>query len=387
MNVRACIAWCSGLAAVVAAPLAYAHHAIVAKFDDTKTREVRGIVTNVDWRNPHVHVFVNTTKDDGTVENWAVELESTVLLLRSGWAHDTLKPGDSVRVSGPVARDGSRQIWGTRIALADGRQVYNVKDTTPIVSRAQQKPVPRGADGKPMLGVADASGGYWAYPTSTVLQQSGANVRMDKDGVLARLSDAPRVAPFQPWALGLYEHRQQRHLADDPGFSRCHASGAARQFQTPYGVDFVHMPDLKRMYILDVGGPHTFRIIYMDGRAHPANFEPTNYGHSVGRWERDTLIVDTVGYSENFWIDRTGLPHTEKLHTIERFTRTDFNTIKYEITVDDPAVYAKPWSGGFDLRWSTNIELFEYICQDNNTAPDLMMKDGEPLRLNNLIVP
>src|SRR5262245_11913894 len=119
MTARIVTGWCLALGAAVAAPFAFAHHAIVAKFDDAKTAELSGIVTNVDWRNPHVHVFVNVTRG-GAVENWAVELESTVLLDRSGWKHDTLKPGDSVRVNGPTARDGSRQIWGTRVVAIPG---------------------------------------------------------------------------------------------------------------------------------------------------------------------------------------------------------------------------------------------------------------------------
>jgi len=236
---------------------------------------------------------------------------------------------------------------------------------------AAAKPAPRFADGMINLGITQEQKGLWLPRDRTELGR--------------RSTLAPvETIPFQPWAKALYEDRQIHELEPH---TRCHASGVARQFQTPYGVDFVHMPDLQRMYIFDVGGPHTFRIIYMDGRPHPQKLQPTNYGHSTGRWEGDTLVVDTVGFSEDFWIDRTGLPHTEKLHTVERFTRTDFDTIKYEVLIDDPNVYTKPWSGGFDLRWSPNIELFEYICQDNNTAPELMMKDGQPLHLNRSIIP
>ena len=107
MNVRSVASWCVGLTAALVASLAAAHHPIVAKFDDTKSTELRGIVTSVDWRNPHVHVFTNVTRENGAIENWAVELESTVLLRRSGWQHDTLRPGDAIDVSGPAARDGS----------------------------------------------------------------------------------------------------------------------------------------------------------------------------------------------------------------------------------------------------------------------------------------
>jgi hypothetical protein len=76
--------------------------------------------------------------------------------------------------------------------------------------------------------------------------------------------------------------------------------------------------------------------------------------------------VDTVGFNERFWMDRPGTPHTEQLHLVERFTRTDFNTIKYDVTIDDPGAYTAPWSGGFMLEFIPDQESFEFICQDNN---------------------
>jgi hypothetical protein len=360
-----------GLGAALAASLAAAHHPIVAKFDDTKSTELRGVVTSVDWRNPHVHVFTNVTRADGGVENWAVELESTVLLLRSGWKHDTLRPGDAIRISGPVARDGSRQVWGETVtATATNRRVYNVTDSAPKVSRSQ--PAPRGSDGKPLLGAADASGGYWAYPTSTVLQQAGANVRMDAYGVLARIADAPRVAPFQPWALGLYQHRQQRHLADDPGFLNCKNPGAVRQFQTPYGVQFVPELARQRVFVLIGGGNRNYRIIYMDGRDQQGQVQgdddnPLYYGRAVAHWEDDTFVVRTTGFNEDFWFTNGGLPHTDQLSLVERFTRTDYNTLRYEVTVDDPGAYTQPWSSGWELKWVAGEELPVYFCQDNRS--------------------
>jgi hypothetical protein len=149
MKMRALTGWCVGLGAALCAPLAAAHHAVGAKFDDTKRTELRGIVTGVDWRNPHVHVFTNVTRANGDVENWAVELESTVLLRRSGWQRDSLRPGDAISVTGPTARDGSRQLWGeTVIATATNRQVYNVTDSGPVPPQSP-RPTPRGAVGKP----------------------------------------------------------------------------------------------------------------------------------------------------------------------------------------------------------------------------------------------
>jgi hypothetical protein len=360
------------LSAVLLAPVAAAHHAIAAKFDDTKRTELRGIVTAVDWRNPHVHVFTNVTRADGGVENWAVELESTVLLKRSGWAHDTLRPGDAISVSGPTARDGSRQVWGeTVIATATNRQVYNVVDPGPK-RPLSPRPTPRGPDGKPLLGMADETGGYWAYPSSTVLMEAGANVEMNADGLLARLDDARRVAPFQPWALALYRHRQQRFLADDPGFLNCKNPGGVRQFQTPYGVQFVEDHARKRIFVLIGGGNRNYRIIYMDGRDAKGQVQgdddnPLYYGRAVGEWEGDTLVVRTTGFNEDFWFTNGGLPHTDRLSLVERFTRPDYDTLRYEVTVDDPGAYTRPWSASWELRWVGGEELPVYFCQDNRS--------------------
>jgi len=192
--------------------------------------------------------------------------------------------------------------------------------------------------------------------------------------------------PFQPWARALHEAREAAFESDEP-HTRCKSSGGPRQFITPYGVEFVDMPDQKKMYIFDIGGPHSFRIIYMDGREHPKNLEPSYYGHSTGKWDGDALVVDTVGFNEKFWLDREGEPHTDKLHLIERFSRPDFNTLQYEVTVDDPGAYTATWTGGFLLRWSAGTDLFEYVCQDNNLSPQGMVGLAESVSRTSAIVP
>ena len=107
----------------------------------------------------------------------------------------------------------------------------------------------------------------------------------------------------------------------------------------------------------------------MDGRPHPKDLEPSYYGHSVGRWEGDALVIDTVGFNERSWIDLRGMPTTEQLHLTERITRPDFNTLRYEITIDDPGAYTAPWSTGMFFRWAAGAEQFEFVCQDGNLAP------------------
>ena len=202
-------------------------------------------------------------------------------------------------------------------------------------------------------------------------------------GILDPILAVPQV-PFQPWARAVYDDRQKNELEPH---TRCKPSGVARQFLTPYGVEFVDLPEIQRLYIFDIGGPHTYRTVYMDGRTHPSNWTPSYYGHSVGWWDGDTLFVDTVGYNEGFWLDRRGLPHTDKLHTLERFTRTDSNTIRYEVTVDDLGAYTAAWTTRFNLRWEGGTELFEYVCQQANYAGNLMVGDQSKVDRSSAIVP
>ncbi|HEX5419114.1 MAG TPA: DUF6152 family protein, partial [Gammaproteobacteria bacterium] len=266
MTARLASAVCGLAALLLAAQSFAAYRELEAKFDKTQPMTFTGIVTNVDWRNPQVHLFVDVKGPDGQVQNWAVELANTIMLRKSGWRSTSVKPGDAVEVQGIVARDGSRQIWGEKVAMAgSGRRVFDVRNTAPIPPE-QPRPTPRWPDGVPILGAQDASGGYWAYPTKTVLVQAGVNVAMDRDGLLENVSDAPKVAPFQPWALALYEDRQRRHLRDDPSYLKCEPPGGVRQFQSNLGISFVEDRTRQRIFVLVGSGDRNYRLLYLDGR-------------------------------------------------------------------------------------------------------------------------
>jgi hypothetical protein len=188
--------------------------------------------------------------------------------------------------------------------------------------------------------------------------------------------------PLQPWARALYKIRQGEGQKDDP-HARCLPPGGPRQYQTPNGFEFLEQPEYQRIAIIFGGGPRSWRMIYTDGRKLPPADEdriPTYFGYSVGAWEGDTLVVESEGYNEKFWFHRGGLPHTDALHLTEKFGRPDYDTLRYEVTVNDPKAYTKPWTGGFNVPWTyTNWdgtpggEIHEYLCQDNE-------RDWERLR-------
>ena len=231
------------------------------------------------------------------------------------------------------------------------------------------RPAPRGPDGRVLLGPIPGEAGVWL---------PGAGGTPGEPW-----PPKPNELPFQDWARALFTYRRSNQFEPH---TRCKPSGGPRQFLTPYGVEFVELKDLQRIFIMDIGGPHTFRTIYMDGRTHPKDLEPSYYGHSTGKWEGDTLVVDTVGFNEAFWISR-GIPTTDRLHLIERFTRTDSNTMKYEVTVDDPSAYTASWTAGFLLSWDQGVELFEYVCQENNFASQLMLGSEQSVDRSSAIVP
>jgi hypothetical protein len=233
---------------------------------------------------------------------------------------------------------------------------------------APAPPTPRWPDGKPILGSAPGQPvGGW-----------GAGVTTLPQGQLDKI-------PFQPWARAVYDMRQ---IDQFEPHTRCKASGVSRQFSTPYGTEFVEAPDLQRMYIMDNGGPNSYRIIYLDGRSFPENIPPTNYGYSIGHWEGDTLVVETRGLNEKFWLDTRGTPHTAQLKFTERFRRSDLNTMHYQATIDDPGAYTAPWTTtDFTLRWRPGEELFEYICQQANQGPTLMIGSQEEVDNTRFFVP
>jgi hypothetical protein len=109
------------------------------------------------------------------------------------------------------------------------------------------------------------------------------------------------------------------------------------------------------LVIVYEGNIHSFRQVFMDGRKHPDYLDPTWYGHSIGWWDKDTLVIDTVGFNDKSWYDGRGTPHSEQLHTIERYTRLDKGHLQLKVTIDDPGMYDKALD-----------EVMEYICQDGN---------------------
>jgi hypothetical protein len=318
-------------------------------FDSTRRLTLRGIVTNVEWINPHVR-FALKVGEAANAVNWLVELpESAVVAERNGFSPRSLKVGDAVTVQAIAAAGSARLARASTVALTKGGGVLF---RSSVSARAAFAPVPRWPDGQPRLGPPPGAKGYWR-----------ADVQ-DPDTVNLKAGDAVAM----PWAKAVLDYRVRTQFKDDPT-ARCVPPGGPRQFLGPQGFQLVEQRELGRILVLHGDGNRNWRIIYTDGRpqGQPADVVASYYGSSVGRWEKDTLVVDSVGYNEKFWFMIGGLPHTEALHLTERFTRQDRNTLKYDVTVDDPRTYTKPWTAAWTMRWVPDQEIQEFFCEEKTS--------------------
>lgn len=219
-------------------------------------------------------------------------------------------------------------------------------------------------------------------PRSTATLAQSAPARPDLSGVWMQrelgdgfTKDAP---PLQPWAD---ERTKANFAADDknrseivgkpipPGAEadpgeKCFPSGMPRIYLHRYPVEIMQGPNRVIMFF---EYDHVVRQIWTDGRTHPKDEEmdDTWNGHSIGSWDGDTFVVDTVGFNDKTWLDNAGHPHTDALHVVERIRRVDPETLQIDFTFDDPKAYTRPWSGQKIFRLRPGWELAEHVCADN----------------------
>jgi hypothetical protein len=172
----------------------------------------------------------------------------------------------------------------------------------------------------------------------------------------------PERPPALPWAADVVRERIASNFKDAP-HTRCMPEGfPVPGAAPPFLSKFVHTSSLLVILFEDAPG---FRQIFLDGRAHPPDPNPAWLGHSVGRWEGDTLVVDTVGFNDRSWIG--AYPHTERLRTTERYRRVEHGRLDIQVTFDDPGAFLKPWDMNLVFDLAPQEELIEFVCENNTT--------------------
>jgi hypothetical protein len=226
-------------------------------------------------------------------------------------------------------------------------------------------PAPRASNGKPDLS------GVWQVEPTPAEEMKRLFGDLSPDSALGDSSSAfskylvnilldfkPEESPLRPEFADLVRQRAKQETP----LIHCLPIGIPADDLLPGPFKIIQTPG---MTLIRNEYENTFRQIYTDGRKPPADPEPLWLGYSVGRWDGDTLQVDSVGFNDKGWLDGIGHPHSEALHVTERFRRRDFGHLDVQVTIDDPKVYTKPFSVKFTELLLPDSDVTEYFCAEN----------------------
>jgi hypothetical protein len=213
-------------------------------------------------------------------------------------------------------------------------------------------PVPKAADGHPDLT------GLWQRT------RGGAQRNLSGLAMGPNLEDFMRpgekIPPLLPAAQKLHEQRQANFMKDRPSAS-CLPHGIPDQMLIRVPLKLVQNKGVTYLLYEEFA---RFRQIFTDGRAHPKIANPAWLGYSIGHWDGDWFVVDTRGFNDKSWLDDSGRPHSEALHTIEKFRRDKFGHMDVEVTIDDPLTYTKPWSFPMEFEFLADTDFIEDVCDN-----------------------
>ena len=302
---------------------AIGHHSNVI-FDLESTITLQATVTRYEWRNPHAYIYVAVDNADGESVEWQIEADPTPIMVRSGWTRDTLAPGDEVTIR---AHPDRTQPEG------HGLLVSLLKSDGELLGMR--------TGGQSAVVAADGFAGIW----------DGLRGMRERTFIYGGLTDKGQRAQDE------YHESMSDVLNCVP-------------FPTPTVVSAPYLYEIETLddrIVLRTELFHAERTIFMDGRGHPQNLERTNQGHSIGRWEGDVLVVDTVGFSDSRNGNRNGVPGGAQKHTIERFYLNDDRTrMIIEYWVEDPEFMTEPMTGEMFWDFAPNREFLPFECDPDN---------------------
>jgi hypothetical protein len=341
---------------------AQAHHSAAPHFDLQKSISVEGVVTKFAFVNPHSYVFFDVQGAGGKQEHWRCELAARTALEQLGWTAKTFAPGRKIVFKGAPARREANVCYLTSYIGPDGAEVRTREDSGGPAKALNPSSAPRTP---PPLDVAshliplqhDAAGhpkiaGYW----------------------VARLRDPAKrgAAPPLPKAsdAGIKAAKSYDQRFDDPAI-KC--SPANIIFGWTHDRNVNDIVQTGTTITLKYGYMDFVRTIHLDASTHPTNIKPSLGGHSIGHWEGDVLVVDTVGFAPGVLIPLAGVLHSGKMHIVERFElNADAGTIARTYTVEDPLYLAAPYTGT-DVMVASDKPFERYDCVElsgkNNQRP------------------
>ena len=324
--------------AATASVTAWGHHSPQGIYFTDQMIEVEGEITRIIWRNPHVRFTIEATDEQGERTSWAVESVPVTRLGRAGIPSDVVEVGHRVRVAGHPSRRPENDLYAFNMLLPDGREVL-LDSPEP---RWTNNTIGAGTDSTPGVRSADPSLGIFRV-------WSADETRLELEKEREFLTEAA-IATEAAWDA----------LAPDNPFVAC-TRGMPTIMESPNPAEFVNRGDeiILRMESFD-----TVRVIHMTPEAGNADAQPSPLGHSVGRWEGGTLVVETDQISWRYY-SQTGLLSSEAIELVERFTPSeDGARLDYELTVTDPALFSQPTAFRKSLVWVPGDQVLPFECTE-----------------------
>ncbi len=352
MNHRTRRCWLTAAGIAVSAA-AGAHHSSEPHFDHDNSITVEGVVTELRFVNPHAYVYFDVMADDGSIQDWRCELSAATSLRRRGWTRETFQPGQHIELTGSPARREDHVCYLSNFRL-DGGPEY--------ARNAEFE------DGIITTGLADvAELARPAYLDNGQPNLTGPWVTLSFGMGSARgFRDAS-----EPTEAGLAAREGYEMAFDDP-ILRCHVYNVINGWNHDRHVNDIYQAEDE--ITLQYGFMDFVRIIYLDMDAHPADITLSTGGHSIGWWEDDVLVVDTIAFEQGVLGHRDGTAHSERMHLVERFrVDSDEQVLSRDYTLEDP-LFLTNIVRGQDFMAISDAPYEPYGCADlsgeNNIRPE-----------------
>lgn len=342
------------LAALIGSSGVLAHHG-GSLYDSGRTATVRGPVTKFHFVFPHTLIYIAVEGADGKTVEWSGELTTPNRLARGiaggdtptpiKWTANTLLPGDVIELTGNPAGNGAPSMRILKLVDASGRALIGGEAMPVERGTAPREPLPEG-QGADLRSV-------WIRNYDQRYQNYAFTEELPPMTAWARARFETTRPTFGPRGVAVAE-------TNDPTY-QCLPPGVPRIYAHPAAFEILQFAD-RVMIVYEY--QHFVRLIYTDGRGHREG-RPTSWmGESVGHWEGDTLVVESINFNDQTWIDRRGVTHSDQLRVTERFRRGTDGQLILDIEVDDPVAFTAPWTSQrlFD---SVNWRLEENVCVDN----------------------
>ena len=356
---------------------AYAHHSAAPHFDMDNPVTVEGVITELRLVNPHAYVYFDVTDDTGEVANWRCELAGGTGMRRRGWTDDSLLPGQAITMTGAPARREDRVCYTNFIEFEDGTRIAR-NDPPPGFEAAPAADAPEAPEtwtaylpnGQPNLGgpwVRQGMGGGMGPPPGGA--GAGPGGMGPAPGGMA--GGAPGGGRPAPTEAGLAAAADYEQPFDDPAI-HCHPANIIFGFTHDSHVNDIYQTD--DTVTIQYGYMDLVRTVHLDRTEHPDDIVPGVGGHSIGRWEGDVLVVDTVGFEQGVVFPLgDGLMHSADMQVTERFeVRDEGQTLVRAYVAHDPAFVQTDWVGESVFQ-RTSEPYRPYNCTelsgDNNRRP------------------